>query len=142
MKERRAHARWNGELETGKGIIELSSINFKTDYNFQSRFEEGSSTNPEELISAAITACFSMALSKIISEEGYDPEEIATTAGTTLIKEGDGFKISKIELRTRVTSPSASEELIKKMAETAKDNCPVSKALAGVDIQLTSVELG
>ncbi len=141
MKERRAHARWKGELETGKGIIELSSINFKTNYNFQSRFEEGTYTNPEELISAAISACFSMALSKIISAEGYDPEEISTTAGTTLVKEGDGHKISKIELRTRVTAPSISEDLIKKLADTAKDNCPVSKALTGVDIQLTSVEL-
>mgnify|MGYP006306856879 CR=1 FL=1 len=140
MNKRRAHAQWQGDLKTGTGSIEFSSKKLKFDYNFKSRFEDGTGTNPEEMISSAIAACFSMFLSGLIEEEGFQPENIDTTASTIIEKVNDGFNITRIELETRVVAPSVSQTLLEQLANRAKENCPVSKALSAVDIKLKVIE--
>jgi osmotically inducible protein OsmC len=110
-------------------------------YTFASRFEKGDGTNPEELIGAAHAGCFSMALAHLLAEEGHAPERVATSAAVHLEKAGDGFAISKIELETRGTVPGIDGDAFAAAANKAKTTCPVSKALAGVEITLRA-ELG
>lgn len=136
MKTSSASASWQGNLTKGKGVLRLSTIGFETPYDFASRFEEGESTNPEELIGAAHAGCFSMALSNILSEEGFVPEEINTTAQVTISKRDKGFEITEIQLTTDAKVSGIEESKFLKLAETAKINCPVSKALARVNINL------
>src|SRR5207249_1321329 len=105
-------------------------------YSFGSRFEERTGTNPEELIGAAHAGCFSMALSGVLGKAGHEPEAIDTTARVHLDKDGDGFSITTIELSTEARVPGLSEEELQRHAEDAKRNCPVSRALEGVVIEL------
>lgn len=136
MATRTAKAHWNGSIGEGSGTMALGSGAYEGPYSFQSRFEDGSGTNPEELIGAAHAGCFSMALSLVLGEGGNEPESIDTDAKVSLVKDGDGFKISKIDLTTRGKVPGLDEAGFKEAAEAAKAGCPVSKALAGVDITL------
>ena len=136
MAIRKADAVWEGGLQNGKGKVSLGSGAFEGNYSFKSRFEDGSGTNPEELIGAAHAGCFSMALSLALEQAGYSPERVSTKAHVHLDKEGEGFAIKKIDLITEAKIPAISEEDFQKQAKTAKENCPVSKALAGVDISL------
>jgi len=105
-------------------------------YSFSSRFEEGVGTNPEELIAAAHAGCFSMALSAILGEAGFQPRSVATTAKVTIDKVGDGFGITHIALATEADVPGIDEPTFVAKAQLAKEGCPVSKALAAVDITL------
>ncbi len=136
MKKRQAEAVWQGKLKEGKGSVKLGSGELETQYSFQSRFEEGEGTNPEELIGAAHAGCFSMALANILEEEGYNPREISTGAEVSLDEiEGD-FTITDIALSTSASVPDIEKEVFQEYAEAAKVNCPVSKALAGTEITL------
>ncbi len=136
MVKRRSDAVWQGNLKDGKGSIKLGSGAFKGDYSFISRFKDGSSTNPEELIGAAHAGCFSMALAHSIAEEGFEAEEVKTEAVVHLEKMEDGFSITRIELKNDSKVPNIEEDTFLELAHTAKKNCPVSKALAAVDIEL------
>jgi lipoyl-dependent peroxiredoxin len=136
MPERTAHARWQGDLRGGSGVMELGSGAFKGTYTFASRFESGAGTNPEELIGAAEAGCFSMALANALSKAGHAPQEISTTAVVTLGQEGGGFAIQKIELRTEGTVPGIDDATFQKIAEDAKQTCPVSRALRATQITL------
>ncbi|MBS3765063.1 OsmC family protein [Candidatus Bipolaricaulota bacterium] len=136
MKVREAEAVWNGNLVGGSGDIKLGSGAFEGKYSFASRFEEGSGTNPEELIGAAHAGCFSMALSNILEEEGYSPERIETDARVSLDEVEGDFKITGIELITEGSVPDITEGDFREKAELAKDNCPVSVALSNTDISL------
>lgn len=136
MKNRKAVANWEGNLKNGVGTLKLDSLNQELSYNFTSRFEEGNQTNPEELIAAAHAGCFSMALSAMLTEEGYEPESIKTVATVSLDKTDSGFKISKSALVTEARIPGIDENMFQKLAEQAKENCPVSQALGGVEISL------
>ena len=136
MTTRKANAVWKGGLEDGTGTVALGSGAFEGNYSFKSRFEDGSGTNPEELIGAAHAGCYSMALSVALEQAGYAPEQVSTEAHVHLVKEGEGFSINKIDLVTEAKIPGISEEDFQTQAKTAKENCPVSKALAGVDISL------
>ena len=134
MPAREANARWEGGLRGGKGTMRFGSGAFEGAYSFASRFEEGTGTNPEELIGAAHAGCFSMALSKILEDAGSPPESIETTA-TVHLEAGVG--ITRIDLATRGSVPGMDEDTFRGHAETAKQNCPVSKALGAVpDITL------
>ena len=95
-----------------------------------------SGTNPEELIGAAHAGCYSMALSVALDQAGYTPDSVRTEAHVHLVKEGEGFTIDKIDLVTEAQVPNISKDDFQQQAKTAKENCPVSKALAGVDISL------
>jgi osmotically inducible protein OsmC len=137
MPTRTASARWEGSLTEGNGTMRMGSGAYEGPYSFQSRFEEGDGTNPEELIAAAHAGCFSMALSGELGKAGYDVESVDTEATVHLDEAGDGFAISRIELRTEVSAPGVDEAVFQEAAEAAKKGCPVSQALAAVD----SIEL-
>lgn len=133
MPKRSADAQWNGSLKEGGGTIALSSGAYDGPYTFKSRFEEGDGTNPEEMIAGAHAGCFTMALSLILGEAGHDPETIKTTAKVGMAPDGDGFKINRIDLTTVGKVPGIDADQFAEFAQAAKDNCPISKALAAVD---------
>ncbi len=136
MAVRTSTAVWEGGLLKGKGKMKVGDGVFEGNYSFASRFESGKGTNPEELIGAAHAGCFSMALSMILEQAGYKPERIATTAKVKIDKVGDGYKITEIGLVTEGRVPGIDEAIFREKAELAKKGCPVSMALAGVDIRL------
>lgn len=136
MPTRKAHARWEGSLKQGKGAIDLGSGAFKGAYSFASRFEGGAGTNPEELLGAAHAGCFAMALSLVLGEAGFTPEYVDVTAAITLMPHGKGFKITRSQLKCEGRVPNIDRTVFMQHAETAKTNCPVSQALAGVEISL------
>lgn len=105
-------------------------------YTFASRFENGKGTNPEELIAAAHAGCFSMALSGDLNREGYDPKTIATDAEISLDTVDGAPSITTIVLKTVADIPGIEEDAFLEIAEGAKKNCPVSRALKGVQIEL------
>jgi len=139
MKKRKAHALWRGKLKNGEGTVKLGSGLFESPYSFRSRFKEGEGTNPEELIGAAHAGCFSMALANILAEGGYEPKEISTEAEVSLDVIGGDFAITGINLITEASVPGIDKEEFQKHAQMAKENCPVSKALAGTDITLKAM---
>jgi osmotically inducible protein OsmC len=134
MAIRTAIGVWEGDLQDGEGSMELGSGAFKGPYSFSSRFESGQGTNPEELIAAAHAGCFSMALSHILAEAGFTPQRVATEAKVHLGKAGGGFKITKVELSTEAKVPGIDEADFKQHAQEAGKSCPVSQALASVEI--------
>jgi lipoyl-dependent peroxiredoxin len=137
MPERTASAVWNGSLTEGNGTMRMGSGAYEGPYSFQSRFEEGDGTNPEELIAAAHAGCYSMALSGELGNAGHEVDSIETEATVHIDKVEDGFAIKRIELRTRVSAPGVDEAAFQEAAEAAKEGCPVSLALAAVE----SIEL-
>jgi osmotically inducible protein OsmC len=136
MLVRTAEALWEGDIKKGKGKVKLGSGYFEGNYSFGSRFEHANGTNPEELIGAAHAGCFSMALAVILGQAGYRVDHIHTAARVTVDKYGDGYKITTIELDTEGKAPGIDEKTFQEKAELAKKNCPVSMALAGVEIKL------
>ena len=136
MPERTATARWEGGLQQGKGTVRLGSSAFEGQFSFSSRFEEGAGTNPEELIGAAHAGCFSMALSAGVERAGHAPNSVDTTARVHLERADSGFRIPRIDLTTTADVPGIDADAFQEQAETAKANCPVSRALADVDIRL------
>lgn len=133
MPKRTANAKWNGSITEGDGTVALGSGAFEGPYSFKSRFEEGTGTNPEELIGAAHAGCFSMALSGALTEAGTPPESIETTAEVEVRMKGADISISTIKLTTRARVPGIDDAAFQEAAKGAKEGCPVSKALAGVD---------
>jgi len=136
MATRTANAVWEGNLKEGKGRMRLGSGAYEGPYSFQSRFENGSGTNPEELIGAAHAGCFSMALSAGLAKAGYTAKRIETKAEVHLEKVGEGFKITRIHLTTDAEVPNLAPQAFQEQAEKTKQTCPVSAALAGVAISL------
>lgn len=136
MIKRTASAVWQGDLKSGKGEVSLGSGAFSGQYSFTSRFEEGKGTNPEELIGAAHAGCYSMALSADLSKAGYTVDEIRTEAKVSMEKGDAGFEITGIKLITKAKVQDISMDEFSKFASGAKKNCPVSKALAAVEVQL------
>jgi lipoyl-dependent peroxiredoxin len=139
MPTRKAEAEWQGNLAEGSGRLKVGSGAFDGPYSFKSRFEDGqSATNPEELIGAAHAGCFTMALTAQLSRAGITPTRIHTDAKVKLEKIGEGFSITSIELETEADIPSIDDATFQKYALDAKQNCPVSKALAGTNIRLNA----
>ncbi|RFF28822.1 MULTISPECIES: OsmC family protein [unclassified Wenzhouxiangella] len=138
MATRTANARWEGDLPSGKGRMAFGSGAWEGQYSFSSRFEEGTGSNPEELIGAAHAGCFSMALSNILAQAGHKPDSVETVAHVHLEKGDDGPSITRIELVTEAVVPGIGEDDFQEHAEAAKKGCPVSKVLAGADISLNA----
>jgi osmotically inducible protein OsmC len=138
MAVRTAKAQWDGNLQQGRGRMSFGSGAFDGAYSFASRFEEGTGTNPEELIAAAHAGCFSMALSAGLAKGGFNPESVRTTARVHLEKQEAGFAITRIELDTEAKVPGIDNAKFQEFAEGAKQGCPVSKALAGAQISLNA----
>lgn len=128
--KRKGSAVWSGDLKSGKGTVSTASGVLKEQpYGFGSRFEEGSGTNPEELIAAAHAGCFTMALSLVLSESGLTAERMETTATVSLEKGDEGFSIPAIHLQLEAKIDGADDATFQQAANTAKENCPVSKLL-------------
>jgi len=133
----KAAARWEGELKTGRGVMKPEH-GPEAPFSLSSRFEGGRGSNPEEMIGAALAGCFSMALSSALGKADAKPTSIATDALVFLDKDGDGFKISKIELTTQASVQGLDAARFASIAEETKKSCPVSKALAGTTITLAA----
>ena len=125
-----ASAHWEGDLKKGKGTISTESGALKEQpYGFNTRFEDEPGTNPEELIGGAHAGCFSMAFSLQLGEYGYTADSIDTKAKVTLDKDGDGFSITRIHLDMNAKIPGIDDAEFQKIANGAKEGCPVSKVL-------------
>jgi osmotically inducible protein OsmC len=142
MITRTADAEWNGDLKGGKGRMRLGSGSYEGQYGFQSRFENGPGTNPEELIAAAHAGCFSMAFSHGLSQAGHVPQSVKTTAKVHLDKVEGGFAITSIDLDCQARVPGIDNAKFQEQAQAAKKNCPVSKVLAATKINLNAKLLG
>jgi osmotically inducible protein OsmC len=138
MAIRNAEAVWEGNLKGGKGSVKLGSGAFEGAYSFASRFEEGTGTNPEELIGAAHSGCYSMALSADLEKAGYTAKRIHTTAQVHFEIVDGAATITRIYLNTEAEVPGISEKDFLAQAEESKSGCPVSRALAGVEIHLNA----
>lgn len=134
---RKATAHWQGDLKTGRGTISTpaSGLMQDTRYGFNSRFGDEKGTNPEELIAAAHAGCFSMAFANALAEAGHTAESVDSRAEVDLSMEG-GPTLSAIRLFTRARVPGIDEAKFRAIADDAKTNCPVSKALSAVPITL------
>jgi osmotically inducible protein OsmC len=133
---RSAEAVWEGELQGGKGTMRFGSGAFEGQYSFSSRFEEGTGTNPEELIAAAHSGCFSMALSGALGRNETPPTRIETTAKVHLDKAEVGFHIPLIELECVAEVPGIDDAEFQRIATDVKSSCPISKLLAAAEISL------
>jgi lipoyl-dependent peroxiredoxin len=140
---RKATAHWEGDLKTGKGQLSTpqSGLLDNTRYAFSSRFGEEKGTNPEELIAAAHAGCFTMALSAKLGEAGFTPTSLDTEAKVDLSMEG-GPQLSQITLSVKAKVPGIDETQFRAIADDAKQNCPVSKALSAVPISLKAELVG
>ena len=136
MPVRHAEATWNGGLKDGHGSVKLGSGAFEGKYSFGSRFESGTGTNPEELIGAAHAGCYSMALAAGLGKAGFNPQRVRTTADVSIEKVGEGFKITRIRLKSEAKVPGIEAKRFQEIAEATKAGCPVSQALAATPIEL------
>jgi len=142
MPIRQAEAIWEGTLREGQGKMRFGSGAFEGSYSFPSRFEQGEGTNPEELLGAAHAGCFSMALSSSLVSAGFTPVRIQTEASVHLAKLVTGFTIVRIDLKTEAEVPGIDETEFLEIADGAKLNCPISRALNVPEITLEAKLLG
>lgn len=137
MITRDAEATWNGTLKDGDGHLRSNTLDLP--YTFASRFEDGEDVSPEELIGNAHAGCYSMALALELGEAGYPPTSIQTTARVYL--DPEALEIPRIELRTEAVVDEIDADTFHEIAAAAKDGCPVSKVLAGAEIELVEAKL-
>jgi osmotically inducible protein OsmC len=130
MPTRTASAKWEGGLRGGKGSFK-GATGLGGQYSFSSRFEEGSGSNPEELLAAAEASCYSMALSANLEKNGTPPTSVETTARCTIEKVNDANTITRIELEVRAAVPNLDQETLQRFATQTAETCPVSRALRG-----------
>ena len=135
MTVRNASASWQGTLKEGSGRMKLGSGAFEGPFSFGTRFGDTPGTNPDELVGAAHAGCFSMFLSALLEKAGHPVKEVRTTAKVHL---GEGPTITKIELDTEAEVPGIDDATFQQKVQDAKQNCPVSKALAGTEIRATA----
>jgi osmotically inducible protein OsmC len=133
MATRNGSAEWRGDLRGGNGTLSVGSGAFTGPFSFTSRFEDGSGTNPEEMIAAAHAACFAMATSAILAEEGHPVDSVKTTADITLRFVDGAPTITKIDLTAEGKVPGIDEAHFAEVVEKARKECLVSRALGGVD---------
>jgi osmotically inducible protein OsmC len=128
--QRHAEAHWKGDLRTGSGTTSSGSGALReVAYSVPSRFENGKGTNPEELLAAAHASCYSMMLAKVLGDEKKTARDIRTKATLTLSQRGGGWKIVKVHLETAVAGEGLDETVLKRAADVAKEQCPVSVLL-------------
>jgi osmotically inducible protein OsmC len=142
MRTRTARARWQGNLKEGGGEVDIGKGTFTRPYSFASRFEDGSGTNPEELLAAAHASCFAMALSLVLGQAGHTPDYVDATAHVTVAAENGGFRITKSHLVCEARVRGLDQAAFERHAESARANCPVSRALARIEITLEARLIG
>jgi lipoyl-dependent peroxiredoxin len=138
MAVRTAEARWEGTLKEGNGNLKLGSGAFDGQYNFNSRFESGVGTNPEELIGAAHAGCFTMALNAALERGSTPATYVHTSAKVHITKEEAGMTISKIELDTEGAVPGITQEQFAEAAQKTLEACIVSRALSAVPMTVNA----
>jgi osmotically inducible protein OsmC len=136
MTTRTAHARWEGGLKRGGGQAETGSGELHAAYSFASRFDRSEGTNPEELLGAAHASCFAMALTAVLEQAGYKPEYVDATAEVSIHAENGGFRITGSHLICKASVPGIDDDTFRRHAESAKADCPVSRALSETEITL------
>ena len=142
MPTRQAETTWQGGKD-GSGDFTTESGQIEGTFRFPTRFEDEPGTNPEELIGAAHSGCFSMQLTALLEGEGYTPDSLETTADVHLEKaDGGGFEIPRVELTLDAEIPEIDQDEFEDIAQNAKETCPVSKALAGPEIALDATLQG
>jgi osmotically inducible protein OsmC len=134
MPTRQSKATWNGDLKQGKGVMKVGKTGYEGPFTYVSRFEEGEGTNPEELLGAAHAGCYSMFLAALLSADGHAPNSVNTTAKVHIGTVDGAPTIHTIELISEVDVPGIDDSTLLKYAEDAKAGCPVSKALAAVQV--------
>lgn len=134
MPTRTSTATWNGDLKKGNGVMKVGKEGYEGPFTFASRFEEGKGTNPEELIGAAHAGCYSMFLSALLSADGHVPNSVNTTAKVHIGTVDGAPTIHTIELFSEADVPGIDDAAFLEYAENAKAGCPVSKALAAVQV--------
>ena len=132
MAIRTATAEWKGDLPSGNGTFAGASGQLGGAYSFQSRFTDAGGTNPEELIAAAQAACYSMQLAHMLAQGGNKADSVNTQANVQILKVGEGFGITKIDLVTVGRVPGIDDAQFQTMAKAAKEACLISQALAAV----------
>jgi osmotically inducible protein OsmC len=135
MATSKATASWNGTLKEGSGVMKYGHV--EGPFTFASRFEKGKGTNPEELVGAAHSGCFSMFLAAILSQDGFKPTNIQTTALVHL-GEDDGPKITRIDLNCTAEVKGLDTAKFDRYAKTAKEKCPISRLFSGTEINLSA----
>jgi osmotically inducible protein OsmC len=135
MSISKASARWEGSLKEGRGVMKPANAP-EASFSLGTRFEGQKGSNPEELVGASLAGCFSMALTAALGKAGLTPRQVETTADVHLDKDGEGFKVSKIDLTTHASVPGLDDARFQEIAEQTKKGCPISKALAGTTINL------
>jgi osmotically inducible protein OsmC len=138
MADRRATAEWKGNLMQGEGRMTLGSGTFEGKFSFATRMGDEPGTNPEELIAASLAGCYSMALNATLEKAGTPAKDVRSEAVVHFGKDDNGFAIRGIDLETEADVPGITEEQFRETAETVKESCPVSKALAAVPIKLNA----
>ncbi|HVM05731.1 MAG TPA: OsmC family protein [Acidimicrobiales bacterium] len=136
MPTRTADAQWEGALKDGSGTMRFGSGAYEGAYTFASRFEEGTGTNPEELIAAAHAGCFSMQFSALLDRAGHRPTRVRTSADVHLDKGEAGFSVTSIDLHTEGEVPGIEDAEFQTIADEAKRTCPVSRLLTGATINV------
>ena len=139
MTTRKATSTWNGTLKEGNGVMKYGQV--EGPFTFASRFEAGKGTNPEELVGATHSGCFSMFLAAILSKDRFKPNSIQTTASVHL-GEDDGPKITRIDLDCEAEVPGLDATKFAQYAQTAKEKCPISRLFAGTEIKLSAKLIG
>ena len=139
MTARNGSAEWRGDFQGGSGTVTVGDGIFEGAYSSGSRFGEGTGTNPEQLIAAAHAGCFAMALSAVLSGDGYPPEVLRASAHIQLRSIDGAPTLTRVSLDVEGTVPGIDDQQFQRYAEQAKANCPVSRALAGIpEIALTA----
>ena len=139
MSIRKAEAVWEGTLLEGAGTMNSGSGAFQVKFSHATRFKDEPGSNPEELVGAAHAGCFSMFLSSLLTNEGYPPIRIRTIADVHLERDDIGPKITRIELTTEAEVPGIDLASFEDLAFKAKERCPVSRALEGVEIHVRAI---
>jgi osmotically inducible protein OsmC len=135
MATSKATAKWLGTLKEGNGVMQYGEV--EGPFTFASRFEQGPGTNPEELVGAAHSGCFSMFLAALVSGDGFTPTRVETTA-TVHLGEDNGPKITRIDLDCEAVVPGLDADKFAEYAQKAKENCPISRLFAGTTINLAA----
>ncbi|QLG11345.1 OsmC family protein [Deinococcus sp. D7000] len=134
---RKANAQWMGDLKSGKGNISTESGTVKdAQYSFGTRFENGTGTNPEELLAAAYAGCFTMQLCALLAGDGHDPQDVRTEATCEMVKDGPGFKVSAMRLSIRGKVGNIDQAEFEKHINQAAEMCPMSKVMKG-NVEIT-----
>ena len=138
MAERKATAEWKGSLKEGEGKIALGSGAFEGSFSFNTRMGDEPGTNPEELIAAALAGCYAMALNATLEKKGTPARNVNVETNVHFGKDDAGFKISRIDLSAEVAVDGIDDDSFQEIAKQVKETCPVSKALAAVEITLNA----